>query len=174
MDEFTRVENTFLDDVSYYTNLLKSIKEISTQIHNICFYPASGNFTKAQEKSKPTPKSSVLKQPVLQFPPLTEIKEKDHTAKRKNAELSSGKKPKREVVASPAPVNTQNKFEVLSNIQESDEAITSLPKVTEMETSDQTEITVTERPVQKRSQDLLRSLCWGMTISVTQTRKSNQ
>ena len=103
LDEFTRLENTYLKDEDYYVNLFQSIKEMSTHVHNIFVSPNS-NYTEFpllksnRNKPAPKPKSSVLKEPVLQLPKQTESQDKDNPAKRKISEVNSGKKSKREVV----------------------------------------------------------------------------
>ena len=56
LDEFTRLENTYKDDESYYVNLFKSIKEMSTNAQNTFISPNSNCTNFPPLKSKPTQK----------------------------------------------------------------------------------------------------------------------
>ena len=129
LDEFSRLEDTYPDDEPYFVNLFQSIKEMSTLVHNIFVSPSNNSTNFPPLRTKPTSKPSVLKQPVLQLPKLTESQDKDNPAKRKKSEENSGKKPKREAAAS--SFETKNKFQVLADISDTEEATASQSQVTQ-------------------------------------------
>ena len=91
---------------------------------------------------------------MLQIPKISESQDQDNPAKRKKSEGNSGKKPKRELIAS--PVVTKNKFQVLANNSETEEATASQNQVTgesqcsEMDAVDSNATTVTARTVTKK------------------------
>ena len=58
LDEFFRLQDTYPDDESYYVNLFKSIKEMSTHVHNIFASPSNNSSEFPPIRSKPTPKPS--------------------------------------------------------------------------------------------------------------------
>ena len=153
LDEFTRLENTYTKDEEYYVNFLKSIKDISSHVHNTCVTSGNSNFKFPPVQNQSSNRASVLKKPVLQLPKASETQEQDNPAKRKKSEGNSGKKPKRELVD--FPVLTQNKFQVLSNI-DTEEATNSQSQVTddsqcsEMDAVDSSETTVPARTVTKK------------------------
>ena len=151
MDELENIKKAYLDDEPYYLNLLKCMKDLANKVHMSCI---STNVNISPPTRQTVPKSSVLKQPVFQLQKKPDPQENDHPGKRKINESNSGKKPRKEEIA--PSVSTQNKFQVLADPDETEEATPSLKELSsdnqccEMEAVESNETTVTARTAPKK------------------------
>ena len=131
-DELDRIWKEYTSDETYFTSLLKCLKTVADEVHTRCFVTHNTDIKSLKKSASQTGKKSKV--------------EVSLAPNKKQKLASSVKTLKKDVVVS--SVSTQNKYEVFSGLPAPDETITSLPKVTsvpvaEMETSEQTEITVT-------------------------------
>ena len=139
-DELERLLRDYQDDESYFTGLLKCLKEIASEVHTACLVTHNTDY-------------KMSKKPISQANKKTKTQISDIPAKKLKT-TSSVNTLKKEVIVS--SVETKNKYEVLSGLPSTEETVTSyqpvtsVPHVSVMETNDPPESAATERTVKKK------------------------